>query len=504
MASLGAVLPDANRGASRRAKSGGGAASYQSPRSATWYGSFHVAGGICSPVGVLAGQTRVGGPQPKAAHCPRGLPFADGPADPRIHATKRLYKHRLAEPSPRSDITVLPPVMGGAPEGAGRLQRSMQSTLDSLDLMNQTLQSSYSVGPADFTSSWRSLPGFSTFASTQSGDSSLRRTRSVFTHGEPRTRTLLDTWSEKFPVPIERTDCLHSHFPRGKTHKPPPGRKTSTEIYAEYEGAQDRRNKQLQRRRTKRHASKMEAWGGSDPARRTARAAEFDRLRHAFRSATLYTMRRRLFHAWQLWLLEWNFLKKQMGSFIKIMANFVTKNETKPTYKKWVDVAFAGLPGETPEERVAAARARRQALRQYEWDSMAYEDRDAQLAQGLLVTSTKGKLPETGTCAKHQAPLRSTLYKPKVGVSDQLEKERSVVVPYPEIRAPTGPINVSDDKKREMAEMEARKNRGKKSTTKQKSRSGDDDAQPEPASSPAGSDSSKAEKLPARKADKRR
>ena len=34
--------------------------------------------------------------------------------------------------------------------------------------MNQTLQSSYSVGPADFSSSWRSLPGFSTFASTQS------------------------------------------------------------------------------------------------------------------------------------------------------------------------------------------------------------------------------------------------------------------------------------------------------------------------------------------------
>ena len=30
----------------------------------------------------------------------------------------------------------------------------------------------------------------------------------------------------------------------------------------------------------------------------------------------------------------------------------------------------------------------------------------------------------------------------QVGVSDQLEKERSVVVPYPEIRAPTGPINV--------------------------------------------------------------
>merc|ERR1719263_1558537 len=190
-----------------------------------------------------------------------------------------------------------------------------------------------------------------------------------------------------------------------------------------------------------------------------------------------------------------------MGSFIKIMANFVTKNETKPTYKKWVDVAFAGLPVEAPEERVAAARARRQALRQYEWDSMAYEDRDAQLAQGLLVTSTKGKLPETGTCAKHQAPLRSTLYKPKVGVSDQLEKERSVVVPYPEVRAPTGPINVSDQKKREMEEMEARKNRGRKSSTKQKTQK--EPAAPEPASSPAESDSSKAEK-PGKKPGKRR
>ena len=54
-------------------------------------------------------------------------------------------------------------------------------------------------------------------------------------------------------------------------------------------------------------------------------------------------MRRRLFHAWQLWLLEWNFLKKQMGSFIKIMANFVTKNETKPTYKKSGAQHLAGL-----------------------------------------------------------------------------------------------------------------------------------------------------------------
>merc|ERR1719375_1843514 len=74
----------------------------------------------------------------------------------------------------------------------------------------------------------------------------------------------------------------------------------STEVTANYADAHLRRNSHLGARRLKRYYSKMI----SDPEERERHDEDQARYAHFFRRAILFAWRKRLFGAWQVWLVE--------------------------------------------------------------------------------------------------------------------------------------------------------------------------------------------------------
>lgn len=185
----------------------------------------------------------------------------------------------------------------------------------------------------------------------------------------------------------------------------------STEVAANYAEAHLRRNPRLASRRIKRWYSKAI----TDPEERERHEEDFERYAHFFRRAVLFAWRKRLFSAWLVWLDYWKHFKRCTANLMPYLRNYSLRNEIKPCFIDWIERTFDGIPGDTPQEKIAAIQAIRVAKLERERRAMAYEDRDSQIAP-MLLTTTHGRVTLERT--ERGGVPRSLLFAPHANVCD--------------------------------------------------------------------------------------